>query len=570
MEAQISAVCQFCETSREIKWRCLNCDLFLCRICNSRIHSKIMSSVEHKIIHLDQCGTEEVVNNIRKLDFKQMKCKTHHDKTCFVFCRNCNQPICSLCILIIHQNHTLCEIDDAYEEKLADVENLKVEIKSNIAFITNEETLLQEDALKGKKHHMEIRTLILNREEEVKQEIARKSKDVSDELESEWHNTEQSINSDIELCLKTKSNLLKRKDNIHKILKSHDPRLVFDASLTDVKQLHLPMFGKRASLFQFFPKTIEAKGILGDLIEKPIIENITVYSIDMKCISCISHCEAEKVLICNNSEDILKKEDLNCDRFQTLKTLQDIRVMDISQTKDGHAILSVGDDLKILTKTGQLKTFLHVELITLCVHVNTENELFVGALVKDPDHWRGELGIVLILDEEGNTTCTFDKRKIVNDSDNDYITGCYDDSFDEDEEVDMFDFPSRVLNTKKDDILIIDNSNLSTYAGKVLLLNRSGDIVREYRGCRCENCNDFNFCPFDIAETHSNLILISDIGKHSIHVLGKTLITCSFVDDIGINSPLSLCIDAAGKLWIGCDMSADDDEEPKIYCITLN
>ncbi|CAG2255630.1 TRIM35 [Mytilus edulis] len=164
-----------------------------------------MSSVEHKIIHLDQCGTEEVVNNIRKLDLKQMKCQTHHDRTCFVFCRNCNQPICSSCILNIHQNHKFCEIDDAYEEKLAHIEKLKVEIKSNIAFMRNENTLLKEYELKGKEHHMEIRTLILNREEEVKQEIARKSKDVSDELETEWHNIEQSINRILSCALKLKA-----------------------------------------------------------------------------------------------------------------------------------------------------------------------------------------------------------------------------------------------------------------------------------------------------------------------------------------------------------------------------
>lgn len=59
MDAQISVVCQFCETSRETTWRCLNCDLFLCRVCNSKIHSKVMSSIEHKIVHLDQCGTKE-------------------------------------------------------------------------------------------------------------------------------------------------------------------------------------------------------------------------------------------------------------------------------------------------------------------------------------------------------------------------------------------------------------------------------------------------------------------------------------------------------------------------------
>ncbi|VDI53477.1 Hypothetical predicted protein [Mytilus galloprovincialis] len=566
MEAQISAVCQFCETSREITWRCLNCDLFLCRICNSKIHSKIKSSEGHTIVHLDQCGTEETVNDIRKLDLKQMKCTTHNDRTCFMFCKICDKPICSSCIINIHQNHTLCEISDAYEEKLADIEHFKAEVESNIAFLKSEESLLQECTAKSKNHHMEIRTLINNREEDIKQDIARKTKDVLDEVETEWNNTEESINNDIELCSKTKSELLKRKENIYLSLKSHDPRLVFDEFPADFK--HQMTFEKRVRLFQFFPKQIETKGILGDLTEKPIIKDITVYPTGVKCISSLSHCEEETVLIFNSLEDILKKEDLNYDTYKTLKSLKDIKVMDMSQTKDGHTILCVDEDLKILTKTGQLKTFFCLDLITLCIHVNKENELFVGAIVKDPNHAQGEFGILIVLNQYRDYKHVLHRRKITYDHDDSIHLHHYD-SFDEDKEV-AFQNPSRILNTMQDDILIIDNTDLSSYAGKVVLLNQSGKTEFEYNGCECENCYDFEFCPFDIAETHSNLFLVSDIGKHSIHILGKTLLTCSFVDDIGIDYPLSLCIDAAGKLWIGCDMSADDDEEPKIYCITLN
>ncbi|XP_063447139.1 uncharacterized protein LOC134726659 [Mytilus trossulus] len=466
----------------------------------------------------------------------------------------------------MHQNHTLCEIDDAYEDKLSDIENLNLEVESNIAFLKNEERLLQECESKGRNHHIKFRTLIRKREDDMKQGVAMKTKDILDELETEWLTTEESINNDIELCSKTKSQLLKRKENIHSSLTSHDPGLVFDECLDNITQSHQPMVDKRASLFQFFPKVIETKGILGDLIEKPKIDSFTVYPTDMKYVSCLSHCEGETVLICNSYEDILKKEDLNYDTYKTLKTLKDIKVRDMSQTKDGHSILSVGEDLKILTKTGQLKTFFYLNLITLCVHVNKENELFVGALVKDPNHEGEKLGIVVVSDQHRNIKNVFDKRKIESYRGYTY----YDDSFDEDEIVDMFDYPSRILNTRRDDLLIIDNTDLSTYAGKVVLLNRSGEREWLYNGCECENCYDFEFCPFDIAETHSNLFLISDVGKHSIHVLGKTLLTCSFVDDIGIDYPLSLCIDAAGKLWIGCDMSGDDDEEPKIYCITFS
>lgn len=166
-----------------------------------------------------------------------MKCTTHNDRTCFLFCKNCDQPVCSSCIISIHQNHTLCEIDDAYEEKVDDTENLNSEVENKIAFLKNEETRLQIYELKRKKSSYGNPDINTEQRRSYKTRLY----------------TDESINSNIELFSKTKSALLKRKENISLTLTSHNPSLVLDECLADIKKIHQPMVPKRASLFQSPP-----------------------------------------------------------------------------------------------------------------------------------------------------------------------------------------------------------------------------------------------------------------------------------------------------------------------------
>lgn len=116
----------------------------------------------------------------------------------------------------------------------------------------NEETRLQVYELKSKNHHMEIRTLIMNRKDHIKQSIAMKTKDMLDDyvIETEWLSTDESINSNIELCSKTKSVLLKRKENIS--LMSHN-RVLFLMNVLLILKKYTNQWFPNAPAFSSFP-----------------------------------------------------------------------------------------------------------------------------------------------------------------------------------------------------------------------------------------------------------------------------------------------------------------------------
>lgn len=54
--------CEFCEESI-VKWKCINCKLFLCDLCKSRIHSKIESYAQHYVINFKDLGNDRVKND---------------------------------------------------------------------------------------------------------------------------------------------------------------------------------------------------------------------------------------------------------------------------------------------------------------------------------------------------------------------------------------------------------------------------------------------------------------------------------------------------------------------------
>ncbi|VDI72196.1 Hypothetical predicted protein [Mytilus galloprovincialis] len=65
-EAQTPAFCQFCEESSDIKWKCINCDVFMCQLCTTKIHTKLKSTDHHGLINLKDYGREDVAKTIRK------------------------------------------------------------------------------------------------------------------------------------------------------------------------------------------------------------------------------------------------------------------------------------------------------------------------------------------------------------------------------------------------------------------------------------------------------------------------------------------------------------------------
>ncbi|CAG2222101.1 unnamed protein product [Mytilus edulis] len=66
IEFTIPSVCQICDTSSNIKWMCLECDLFFCLQCESKFHTKSKTLAAHSKIDIEKCGNKNIAEVIRK------------------------------------------------------------------------------------------------------------------------------------------------------------------------------------------------------------------------------------------------------------------------------------------------------------------------------------------------------------------------------------------------------------------------------------------------------------------------------------------------------------------------
>ncbi|VDI48442.1 Hypothetical predicted protein [Mytilus galloprovincialis] len=57
-KGQIPMLCQLCEESNEIKWKCLQCDFLLCTKCQ-KIHNKVKSTDQHTIIDIKDIASQQ-------------------------------------------------------------------------------------------------------------------------------------------------------------------------------------------------------------------------------------------------------------------------------------------------------------------------------------------------------------------------------------------------------------------------------------------------------------------------------------------------------------------------------
>ncbi|CAG2232845.1 unnamed protein product [Mytilus edulis] len=78
IEFTIPSVCQICDTSSNIKWLCLECDLFFCLQCESKFHTKSKTLAAHSKIDIEKCGNKNIAEVIRKENFeKEREIRSH-------------------------------------------------------------------------------------------------------------------------------------------------------------------------------------------------------------------------------------------------------------------------------------------------------------------------------------------------------------------------------------------------------------------------------------------------------------------------------------------------------------
>ena len=219
------SVCQFCEEFY-IKWKCINCDLLLCQLCHSRIHSKSKSSTDHKVIEHKDCESEDALEITRQVDLTRMACKQHSDETCLLHCNNCDRPVCSECLIGDHQNHKYSKLDIVYQKKLKVIKEIKSKIESEIPFCKKQGANLQHILSEENKQFTENKDKII----EFRDKIIRHADKLLSELDKLRKPREDLVKKELDSVKQRKNGLEKRKTHLGQTLVSSSAADIFGTS----------------------------------------------------------------------------------------------------------------------------------------------------------------------------------------------------------------------------------------------------------------------------------------------------------------------------------------------------
>lgn len=94
--------CRLC--SNPVEWHCNLCHMDLCLSC-TQIHMQNKTK-NHEIV--------EFIN--RREEHTLPMCNFHNKKRCEMYCKDCNEPTCVLCMISSHQNHEIKEIEEVMKD----------------------------------------------------------------------------------------------------------------------------------------------------------------------------------------------------------------------------------------------------------------------------------------------------------------------------------------------------------------------------------------------------------------------------------------------------------------------
>jgi len=92
---------------------CLDCQDYLCEMC-TKVHKTMKVTKNHQSISIDEMKKSQT--NIISKSNSQVYCQIHQQEEIKLFCDDCQESICSLCVLQ-HPSHKFSAIPDIIENE---------------------------------------------------------------------------------------------------------------------------------------------------------------------------------------------------------------------------------------------------------------------------------------------------------------------------------------------------------------------------------------------------------------------------------------------------------------------
>lgn len=548
--AQNIILCQFCEISKEIAWKCFNCDLVLCQKCTKK-HSKFGGSEEHCIIELKEIGTPENVEIIRRFNLRNIRCTTHKEERCSLFCRDCKKPVCSFCLIESkHKRHKIEKINWVYNNQLSNLKSIKERIKRDLPDISN--SVLKCVATSDK--YFETKEKIIEREKEIKKEATEKAAYLIELLD--------------ELIIPSEVTFMKEKEKIQdKERTMQNTNTEIDAALqsyhaTDVLatfdkvEKHLPLKVNPDNIpleqhFAFIVPDLPSINF-GSLRTCPVLKVLNTYETNVPCINKLKSLE-DGTLVCiyEKSEE---KHYLGYCEEQGDKFIIKNEIFVPSEILFSYGDMTVTEDDLILITPGYNGI--------RCINAHDEKLQWFS------------------ISNEPEGPCYMVKNGIHYDSfDQTILFG-----FEEYVEIECLEFPGwggvMILDKNGQHLKTLMYKDLDPYFSddRIMKLtkNTNGDVIimcktyliifdSNFKLKRTLTYKNFD-CPNDIVTTPNGLIVVSD--TNSVDVLSMDGDLLASIGELeGIHHSTCVHIDKKGQLLVGC--IGQENENAKVHVVEI-
>ncbi|XP_071149148.1 uncharacterized protein [Mytilus edulis] len=542
--AQNLMVCQFCETSNEPKYKCVNCDLILCEGCKIKIHTKIKKTEVHQVLDLKEFSNLGASETIRHLDLKDIQCSIHNTEQCIIYCEDCKVLLCAVCLLESHQAHTLAKIAEVYHKKVKELQELENKIHQELPFYADLEKELKKIKTVENDQYNEIKQRILKKESELKENITKQRENLITELDKLWKPREEEMSRQLKDTAVKSDALRRNKAQIEETFQSHNATAIFTASgklNNDLPTRPVNTISEQKILFSETRNLENTKEVFGSVLIGPECKITGSFTLDTEDdVYRIQTLENKTNILCLYNKSTIKSFELKDSKCITTSIANDteVDVLDMTKAKDNKLLLTIvgSSEIKCLssfTPNSKIETFTSISPLNAKGIHATNKIILIG--FKDA-------GAYFPLQEEsrrGILVYDYNCRHI--------RTYEYDTNNQR-----LFTSPDAITTNINEDICVIDNTNNYPLEGRVVVLGKYGNLKWTYNGHPSINSKN-NFNPYDIVTTSKGLILVSDRNSNAVHMLSMEgfLVTC-LNESHGIEKPMCLNIDQKGQLQIGC------------------
>ena len=389
--AQNPKLCELCKTDIKIKWRCVECNKFICDRCKE-IHLNVQTNIQHQIIDI-KSPFQDVQP---KIITDNIPCTEHRTKMTCLFCRTCDHLVCSDCILSKHNKHNFEPVEKILSEKLDELKGAEARYSQDLTLCQAKVEEFHISETKYESLFDETITTIKKREKTLIDGITKHSQKLQNEIELERKTVKKTF---CECDMKRQADqaektIILHQDEIMAALKSIQGSTIFTTATKSKKMMSDLNFNQIPSEIKYFipgKETVnDIPNLFGSLQKMKIpqvqsdidFEVVNSYTTDLSDIYNIITVDDKSTWVNDLNKEVIRQINIDNDNITTTKQISCF-IYDMTLTSNNDILLSVGSDIKLLTKSGEIKPFFSVSpLIPLGIHVTSDNNIIVG--VKEP------------------------------------------------------------------------------------------------------------------------------------------------------------------------------------------